>query len=395
MENGLRVSLGYRRADTAPERISQDFNAWEAPRLPGTSEGTPRRWHGGPTWTAPDAVLLVRHRAADGSRRVVTNDRTPPEGYVIEYDLGMARRYAQPGTQRLIASDETFLCTPFEGVLAGGYRGLGYVEQAPLPLLDALELRIEPETGQELLVCGPNDPLYGSTLPRSSLGFIESYPLNPRTVVDTPVARHMTTLVREADATGWRHRYLTTQSRPQGQVALGGIWQTPGPGLIALRRTPDGWLESDACQFSRAPAGLTARLRWALSPMKWYGARPRSWALRATGRRLHTLSRGATAASRPDATHTSSVIGYLRQSKGQGSSPLFSTLHPALSDQYVTRSEIEATDMGYRVAGILGYISDSFADRTLDVMPEVVKWASRFGLGRRYIEGPADFNPRH
>ncbi|MGH2832473.1 MAG: hypothetical protein ACRDK2_06820 [Solirubrobacteraceae bacterium] len=53
----------------------------------------------------------------------------------------------------------------------------------------------------------------------------------------------------------------------------------------------------------------------------------------------------------------------------------------------MTRSEIEATDMGYRVDGVLGYVLDRHADRSREALPTEVKWASRFGQRRRYVEG--------
>jgi hypothetical protein len=82
------------------------------------------------------------------------------------------------------------------------------------------------------------------------------------------------------------------------------------------------------------------------------------------------------------------LVGYLRGEPCPGWSPLFSAVHPALPDQYVTRSELEATDMGYRVEGVLGYVLDKWADRSREALPAEVKWASRFGQRRRYLEGP-------
>ena len=92
--------------------------------------------------------------------------------------------------------------------------------------------------------------------------------------------------------------------------------------------------------------------------------------------------------SRPPLPAASMLLGYLRREPSPGWSPLFSAVHPALPDQYVTRSELEATDMGYRVEGILGYVLDRWADRSRDALPAEVKWASRFGQQRRYHEGP-------
>ena len=82
------------------------------------------------------------------------------------------------------------------------------------------------------------------------------------------------------------------------------------------------------------------------------------------------------------------VLGYMRGEPPPGWSPLFSAIHPLLPDQYITRSELEAIDMGYRVEGVLGYVLDGglIARRRLSLAE--VKWARRFGQGRRYVEGP-------
>lgn len=384
----MKVSLRYGRARSESERVSQAFNSREAPRLPATCLRSPRRWHGGPTWTPTDGILLVRHLAADGSRRIVTNDRTPPEGFAIEYDLGIVHRHAHPGTQRLIARGDAYFRTPFEGALAAGYRALGYVQQTSLPLLDCLELRLDPETGQQVLVAGPSDPLSHSTVPQSTLGFIESYPLNPRGVIDERIMWHLLTLLREPDVGRWRHRYRAAASRREGEVALGGVWDIARPESTALRRTIDGWLETEDCPLPRRKPTFAARLRWAASPLNWRSTRLEGRAVRAAARRAGRLARGYGNASPPTADEGATLLGYVRRSPAPNWTPLFSALHPALNDQYLTRSELEASDLGYDIIGVLGYVADSCADRTLDRMPAQVEWASRFGVGRRYVEEP-------
>src|SRR5438132_14373007 len=103
--------------------------------LPSLDPRSSRRWGDSPTWTPPRWQLLVRHRSHDGARRVLTNDREPPRGFSIEYDLGLLHRYAQPGTQRLIASKpashgppQHYVRTIAEGELDEGYAMLGYLE---------------------------------------------------------------------------------------------------------------------------------------------------------------------------------------------------------------------------------------------------------------------------
>ena len=56
-------------------------------------------------------------------------------------------------------------------------------------------------------------------------------------------------------------------------------------------------------------------------------------------------------------------------------------------DRFLTRSALEATDLGYRVEGVAGHVEDSLADRGPVPGPDI-PWASRFGRGARYAEGP-------
>ncbi len=384
------IELGYPPAPSARERFVQRANAWQAPRLPDVEGTAVRRWASNPTWVPPDSQLLVRHRSLDGHRRVITNDRRPPSGFTIEYDLGLVHQFAQPGTQRLIVKDEiSYFCTPFEGGLAEGFRGLGYVEEAPLPMLDALELRRDPTTGEEVLVAGVEDPLYDVAIPMGNLGFIESYPINPRCAPDQAIHWGLTMLQRSVDPARWLHRYRVDEQRTSGSTVLGSLWTRAGSGFTAVHRHTDGSLVSDLIpKRSSIDSALTAKLRWAAAPLSWTQARPRSWAARATANRLRRLlGENALRATISPRSAGDTLLGYLRRGPALGWSPLFSASHPALADQYVTRSEIEATDMGYTIDGVLGYILDRGADRSREALPAEVKWASRFGQRRRYIEG--------
>ncbi len=385
----MSVEFGYARAATAGEHVIQCLNAWEAPRLPGLDHTSMRRWATSATWIPPDTQLLVRHRSLDGKRRLVTNSRYPPQGFEIEYDLGLVHSFAQPGTRRLITTRSRYFCTPFEGVLEDGFEGLGYFEESPLPMLDALELRRDPANGEEVLVAGVDDPLYSTALPIDVLGFIESYPINPRHPPQGKVQDwNVETLFRLTDTVRWRHLYSAGKNHTPGSVALGGLWARPGRGLTALHRSANGRMTSDLLsRESTAERRLRTKLRWAAAPLSWPEGRPRSWAARAALSRVRILAdRGAS----DDLAYTSSpasLLGYVRQGPSAGWSPLFSATHPALPDQYVTRSELEATDMGYEVDGVLGYVLDRWADRSRDRLPAEIKWASRFGQPRRYVEG--------
>ena len=390
------MELGFRLSAEPSVRQIQRFNAWQLPQLPSLDPRSLRRWAGSPTWTPPDTQPLVRHRSHDGTRRIVTNDRNPPRGFAIEYDLGLVHRFAQPGTARLLAfqsaedSPQRYLHTRAEGELDAGYAALGYMDSAPLPMLDSLELRRDPATGAEVLVAGASDPLYNTAGEGRILGFVEGFPIQPRLPPDRRVARGTQLLLRSADELRWRHRYGGASQRDQGDVVLGGLWTQAGPPFVALYRTAGGWLGSELLPEPKpARPRLAARARWVAAPLGWTQRRPRVWALRASASRARRLLSGAR--SKPDDAGApapdQSLLGYVRRAPAHGWSAIFSAWHPALEDQYVTRSELEAGDMGYTIQGILGYVLDWPADRTRDSLPAEVKWTSRFGHRRRYVEG--------
>jgi len=396
------MELQYEASTNEAERQTQRWTAWEAPSLQGLTDGSKnmRRWAFAATWTPPGCQALVRHRAVDGHRRIVTNDRVPPDGFEIEYDLGVLHRFAHPGTQRLIARDRDggelpqYCRTRFEGEVADEYTGLGYVEEAPLPMLDVLELRRDSTSGENILVAGVDDPLYDRTLPVAALGFIESYPIQPRRPPDMQVEWNLVSLVRTADHERWRHQYSLEDDIAAGTVSLGGLWGRPGGGFVPLCRDSKGLLVSGLIPPYRVRPSVRAQLVWAGAPLKWAGRRPRMWAARATGGRIRAAMLEARRDSRDRITARTghkedgtALLGYLRREPSPGWSPLFSSRHPALNDQYITRSEAEATDMGYVVEGILGYTLDRLADRLRDEDLVEIKWASHFGQRRRYIEG--------
>lgn len=377
----MKMELQYEASTNEAERQTQRWTAWEAPSLQGLTDGSKnmRRWAFAATWTPPGCQALVRHRAVDGHRRIVTNDRVPPDGFEIEYDLGVLHRFAHPGTQRLIARDRDggelpqYCRTRFEGEVADEYTGLGYVEEAPLPMLDVLELRSDSTSGENTLVAGVDDPLYDTTVPVAALGFIESYPIQPRDPPDRQVEWNLVSLFRSADHGRWRHRYSLEDDGTPGTVCLGGLWGLAGGGFVPLYRDSKGQLISELIPQSLVRPSGRAQLIWAGAPLKWAGARPRMWAARATGGRIRAVMFEARRKSRDRVTARTAheadrpaLLGYLRRGSSPGWSPLFSSRHPAINDQYITRSEVEATDMGYVVEGILGYTLDRLADRPLN-----------------------------
>ena len=363
--------------------------AWQEPLLPGREPGAGQRWEAAASWVPPETLRLCRHRALDGRGWTVTTSRQPPAGYALAYDLGVVHRHAFPGTRRLVSKGDSFDLTDEQDELRDGRVSLGFVEQVPLPMLDVLELRRDPDTGADVLVAGPDDPLFNYAEPLATLGWIEPFPINPRRTDLHLGPWGAVALRRYVDRDAWRHGYRTGATGDEAEgVALGSLLRQPGEALVELRLLPDGRVESDLTRPSRSTADPMRAARWMLAPLTWGSIPPPAWAQRATGSRARHLARRRGRLRRPTLRRTSKgeVLGWLRGTPADGYSPLFSATHPVTGDQFLTRSEIEATDLGYRVDGVLGYLFKAGADAPATLQATTVLWGSRFGKGRRYVE---------
>jgi hypothetical protein len=360
--------------------------SWQEPRLPGLNGSAVRRLETAATWIPPEADALTRHRALDGDDWIVTTSREPPDGYRIEFDLGVVHRFALPGTRRLVDEGDTFSLTDEQNELSAARRPLGYVEQAPLPMLDVLELRRMPGSGKHVLVAGRDDPLYDIAEPVAALGWVDSFPIQPRRAKLHRGPWGAVALRRYVDPGAWRHRYRTGApgDEPEG-VSLGSLLREPGDGLVALRVRGDGRVESDLTRPSRAHIAPGAAARWIAAPLTWSSGPPPAWAQRASASRARRVLRRGHRAGQ--ATSGPRTLGWLRRDPATGYTPLLSATHPVTGDQLLTRSELEATDLGYRVDGALGHVFDAGADHPTDLEATTVLWGSRFGKGRRYAEG--------
>ena len=344
-----------------------------------------RRWEAAASWNPPETVPLCRHRALDGDDWIVTNSRQSPGGYRLEFDLGVIHRYAFPGTRRLVGDGEAFTLTDDENELTGGRQALGYVEQAPLPMLNVLELRRMPDSGKHVLVAGPDDPLFNWAEAVSTLGWIEAFPILPRHVPLHVGPWGAVALRRYVD--GWRHRYRTGERNGEAEsVALGSLLREPGDALVELRVRADGRVETELATPSRASADPLLAARWMCAPLVWDAPPPPRWAQRAVGSRARHLMRSRTR-SRAMGRRGHETLGWLRRAAATGYSPLFSATHPVTGDQFLTRSQLEATELGYRIDGVLGYVFDAGTDHPEALAATEVMCGSRFGKRRRYAEG--------
>ena len=307
-------------------------------------------------WMPLETQPLCRHLHLDQQTRMITNDRNPPPGFQLEFDLGVTHAFALPGTQRLVARAGTFELSDEQDELAEG-QALGYVEDRPFPLCEPLELCEMPESGERVLVAGPEDPLHGVAKPIALFGWVQAFPLQSRG--DLPrkePSPRAVALYRQLDDRSGKHRYaagLLDGGLPK--VAIGSLFSSSGIDLIALRHLDDGRLATDLTIPGRATRDPRRLARWvARSPASDTGpyrsptARARSLARHRFERRARD-GRGRT-------------LGWLKGEGSPGARPLFSTTHPVTGDQLVTFNLQEASAYGYAFDGLLGYAIAASAD---------------------------------
>jgi hypothetical protein len=377
----------------AGDRMTLDLNR-PRPRCPGEAAerrrlesqgpeflGLPPSLHrrgNGSGWTPLATTLLARHRAVDRLHLKHSNSTLEPRGYRLDRVLGLVRSDPQPTTRRLTLAGERLLAGDSGSEPPLGEDLLGHVEQTPFPLMVALELRRLRATGQDVLVAGEGDPLRAQSDLLEEVGWIEPVPMEPRVPVEHTACWGLSVLTRAVDLDARRHRYAITAHPPPGATSLGSVWQRPSERLVPLVSDGDR-LTSPLL----APPGPTAtaaqRITWAAAPLRWGGAV--AGLKGAVGRGVSQLA----LRRRRESPGGQELLGWIRPEPARGWSALFSSVHPVVGDQFVTRSALEATDLGYRLTGILGYI----CDRGAHLPPEPdVPWASRFGRSRRYVEGP-------
>ena len=334
-----------------------EIKARWAPSLPGGSRHlekvTPsggRRWDDVAGWMPPDTRPLCRHLHLHHPTRVITNDRNPPSGFRLEFDLGVTHAFSLPGTQRLVARAGTFELSDEQDELTEG-QALGYIEDRPFPLCECLELCEIPESGERVLVAGPEDPLRGVARPIALLGWVQAFPLRPRGNLphDEPAAR-VVALYRRLDEKSGQHLYSVEPSAGESPVAtVGSLFDSPGMDRIELRLRKDGRLSTDLAYPGRATRDPRELARWVVrspasdtGPYRSPTARARNLVRHRIGHRASD-DRGVT-------------LGWLQREGSPVAHPLFSTTHPVTGDQLVTCNPQEAIAFGYLFDGILGFI---------------------------------------
>jgi glycosyltransferase involved in cell wall biosynthesis len=373
--------LAVRRLVPTPRRKREARpQAAAEPVVPGTRRAI--RQLGTAAWRAPGTELLFRHRRFDGGGLVITNERRPPPGHELDWELGAVHERRQPGTIALVEREgPDFAVSLDEGDLDG--RLLGYLEATDLGLLDPLLAAREPRSGNRTLVSGPGDPLFGQVEVEETLGWLEPHPLHPRSPPHSDVSYGQVGLARGIDRSARRHVY-SVGSLPAGEFTaeLGALRLTPGPapGAIPVWLTPDGYLVTYDYTPTMARPRLAVALRWALAPASWFGFSSASSRALGVLRRASELTRHLRRDDYRPSRPNRAPDGYLLGAPTEQATPLYSAIHPVTGDQLLSRHRLEAGDMGYVGTTVVGNIvaavplTGRVESRRADI-----PWASRFG----------------
>jgi hypothetical protein len=333
----------------------------------------------------------VRHVAIGSGQRVITNDRQPPPGHRIEFDLGVIQRFAPPGTIRLINPNGSFQVLPRGAPRDARDRELGHLEEDPLPLFIGIERAVLPDGTETLVANSGRDPLRSQAQELQFLGMIESFPNEP---VSSPPHTTLLSgvLMRWYDAPARRHRYTTAMpgEQPSGpgrlSAELGRFCPTDEPGTLALVVGEDGYVCTARYRPSPAAPDLPQLARWSLAPLGWRGLGRRGARGRSAARRTASSARIAVRRRRRPARLQSEGhhLGFVYVASGPRRVELYSALHPVTGDQYLTHFPLEATDLGYGQVELLGYLAAAAPiTGTLGGRQSGIAWASRFGLTAR------------
>jgi glycosyltransferase involved in cell wall biosynthesis len=377
----ITVRPPTRAGAKAERRLRLEFE----PKIPEVERDSVRRWSLAATWMPPDTHLLCRHVRSDGER-VITQHRESPPGYELEYDVCQVRKFDAQGTSRLIRLKE------------GGYAALdptepadhgvtiGFIEQAPLPLLDSLIVGVHRPTGIHVLIAGEDDPIADEVEPLETLGYVEGYPVNPRHPPHVQLPFRVKGLVRAVDRGARRHVYGIGEL-PSGELAgeLGALQTVPDADSVPVWQTAEGTVVTPTYVPGSPTLDARSAVRWVGAPVTWRGGvAPHGALARASARRLLELPRAARSQGSTTATPAGEPVGYISRRATSAEVPLYSSIHPVTGDQLLTNSRIEAGDLGYVQTTLLGYLVDAVPlTGSRKMTGATVPWASRFGHNAR------------
>jgi hypothetical protein len=385
----IRAALGFAPAAHVAEQEALDAMRAQPPLLPALRHRPPR-WQSA-HWLALQMRPLVKHVALDWSAYLVTLGEWAPAGFRPAFHLGAASLVPQPNTVRLVEVNGSYAVLADHQPLPPGGRSLGFISSASLAEMEPLERRLlRFDDGEiEVLCAGPADPHFRESEHIETLGWIEPYPLAPRATAGAGARRTSRRLVRRQEPEAWRHVLLAAAEPPGGELdhVLGSVLTRPGPGTVALTQDADGRVHTPSLPAADGSDPLAAA-KWAAAPLRWDDVEPRERRAAARTRAAYLAGR-----NRPECQPAQSgVLGHLRRDPAEGWVALYRATHPVTGDHFVTRFELEAADLGYRVDGVLGYASPLGASRGAG--PETIHWAARAGRGRRYEDSlPAEVAP--
>jgi glycosyltransferase involved in cell wall biosynthesis len=334
----------------------------------------------GANWTPPLSRLLCRHRDPASGAYALTNHPRAPDGHQLDRILGTVRAVPMSGTLALHRTTATVPVALGDASDLSAPDLLGFVEQAPLPLWDALRLVRIPRTGQITLAAGDDDPLTSESEPLMTVGFIEAHPVHPHAAPHVPPALGVIGLVRTVDPAARRHRYGAGRM-PAGQPAgeLGALLTVPVGDCEPVWIDPDGQIATRALPTrDRRPSPRDA-LRWATEPLSWTGVGPAAPRARAAARRTIDAAL-ACVDPRRRAARAGAPAGYLSRVPDGRTVPLYGAVHPVTGDQLLSTRRADLDDTGYTDGVLLGHLGAS-APLTGRLGPVrlAIPWARHFG----------------
>ncbi len=349
--------------------------------LPGRGEYEVARWKHTPTWIAPLSKIAIRYREPFSDRRLVVPG-SPPSYLHLDHFLGVLRSTGVQGTRKLVAVEGSFKALSREEWREPGVDAveIGYLEEAPLPGLDAIALAVHRTSGQHVLVSLPGDPMLGEVDVIEHLGFADPFPLRPRAVPDGTAPIDLVGLVKAVDMSARRHRY-GVGGFPSGERIgeLGGLARSGLQGSLPLWIVDD-YVITGGYSPPLSKPGATAALRWTGEPVAWgdFGS-PRTRAramLRRAVQSAQSRARLGQGLPGPDRDPQ----GWLFESPRPGLRPLYASHHPVTGDQLLTCSAEDAAQMGYGNVQLLGFMASvAPVTGTLDQQRIATPWARRSG----------------
>jgi glycosyltransferase involved in cell wall biosynthesis len=352
------------------------------PLLPGAGNYSVPRWEMTPTWVAPLSAIAIRYRERIGERRLISPG-DPPEFFDLEHFVGGLRSTGVQGTKKLISIDGTFKALPRAEWRDVPDRAvaLGYLEEASLPGLDPIALAAHRVTGQHVLVNLPDDPILHTVDVIEHLGFVDPFPLRPRHVESERARIGLIGLVETVDPAARRHRYGIGET-PAGEVVLelGGLAESSLQGQIPVWIL-DGFLVTGRYRPPRRRPGASAVLRWSAEPIAGWGD------LGSAATRLKVMASRSVESARSRRSLNGIAPGpqgdphgWLFESARPGMLPLYASHHPVNGDQLLTRSQVDAAELGYGDTQLLGFMAPTAVlTGKLDRHATSIPWARRAG----------------